>query len=143
MNPDRELIGWNRFPDGPRFILLKRLGVSIRTFGSYKNYYTGVREDELDVFLTANDMMLKTVTAGGFFSLGGMTAVDVHGATINAPIFAETVSAFSIIGPDGQLKTINTQTPAVDGWSPLRFARVSLGALGVVTSVTVDVMPRR
>jgi len=103
---------------------------------------TGVREDELDAFLTANNWMLKTVTAGGFFSLGGMTAVDVHGATINAPIFAETVSAFSIVGPDGQVKTINTQTPAVDGWSPLQFARVSVGALGVVTSVTVEVMPR-
>ncbi|MCK7496689.1 MAG: FAD-binding protein [Comamonadaceae bacterium] len=86
---------------------------------------TGVREDELDAFLTANNMMLKTVTAGGFFSLGGMTAVDVHGATINAPIFAETVSAFGIMGPDGQVKTVNAQTPAVDGWSPLRFARLS------------------
>ena len=102
----------------------------------------GVREDELDAFLTANDMMLKTVTAGGFFSLGGMTAVDVHGATINAPIFAETASAFSIMGPDGQVKTIDTQTPAKDGWSPIQFARVSLGVLGVVTSVTVDVLPR-
>ncbi|HKR38174.1 MAG TPA: FAD-binding protein [Paraburkholderia sp.] len=103
---------------------------------------TGVREDELDAFLTANNMMLKTVTAGGFFSLGGMTAVDVHGATISAPIFAETVSAFNIMGPDGQVKTIDTQTPAADGWSPLQFARVSLGALGVVTSVTVDVISR-
>ena len=60
-----------------------------------------------------------------------MTAVDVHGATINAPIFAETVSAFTIMGPDGQVKTINRQTPEAVGWSPLRFARVSLGALGV------------
>lgn len=103
---------------------------------------TGVREDELDAFLTSNNLMLKTVTAGGFFSLGGMTAVDVHGATINAPIFAETVSAFSIMGPDGQVRSIDTRTPAVDGWSPLQFARVSLGVLGVVTSVTVDVIPR-
>jgi FAD/FMN-containing dehydrogenase len=103
---------------------------------------TGVREDELDAFLTANNLMLKTITAGGFLSLGGMTAVDVHGATINAPIFAETVLAFSIVGPDGQVKTINTQTPAVDGWLPLQFARVSLGALGVVTSDAVEVMPR-
>src|SRR5271166_5261773 len=39
----------------------------------------GVREDELDAFLTKNNLMLTTVTAGGFFSLGGMTAVDVHG----------------------------------------------------------------
>jgi len=103
---------------------------------------TGVREDELDAFLTANNWMLKTVTAGGFFSLGGMTAVDVHGATILEPIFAETVSAFSVMGPDGVVKIIDARTPAVDGWSPLQFARVSLGALGIVTSVTVDVLPR-
>lgn len=103
---------------------------------------TGVREDELDAFLTAHDLMLKTATAGGFFSLGGMTTVDVHGATIRAPIFAETASAFTLMGPDGQVRTIDAQTPAVDGWSPLQFARVSLGALGVVTSVTLDVLPR-
>lgn len=103
---------------------------------------TGVREDELDAFLTTNNMLLRTVTAGGFFSLGGMTAVDVHGATIYEPIFAETASAFTIMGPDGQVKTIDAQTTPVNGWSPLQFARVSLGALGVVTSTTIDVLPR-
>ena len=103
---------------------------------------TGVREDELDAFLTSHDMMLKTATAGGFFSLGGMTAVDVHGATIRAPIFAETASAFTLVGADGQVRTLDAQTPAVGGWSPLQFARVSLGALGVVTSVTLEVLPR-
>ncbi|MEX5512539.1 D-arabinono-1,4-lactone oxidase [Pseudomonas paralactis] len=103
---------------------------------------TGVREDALDAFLTAHDMMLQTATAGGFFSLGGMTAVDVHGATINAPIFAETASAFTLMGPDGQVRIIDAQTPAVSGWSPLQFARVSLGALGIVTSVTLEVLPR-
>lgn len=30
---------------------------------------TGVREDELDAFLTAHNKMLRTVTAGGFFSI--------------------------------------------------------------------------
>ena len=103
----------------------------------------GVREDELDAFLTQNNLMLKTVTAGGFFSLGGMTAVDVHGGTMDAPIFAETVSAFNLVLADGTVKTIDQQTPAVDGWSPLQFARVSLGGLGIVTSVTIDVMERK
>ncbi len=103
---------------------------------------TGVREDELDAFLTQNNLMLTTVTAGGFFSLGGMTAVDVHGGTIDAPIFAETVSAFTLVLADGSVTTIDAQSPAVGGWSPLRFARVSLGALGVVTSVTIDVENR-
>lgn len=102
----------------------------------------GVREDELDAFLTRNNLMLKTVTAGGFFSLGGMTAVDVHGATLDAPIFAETVSAFTIVLADGTVTTIDAGSPAVDGWSPLQFARVSLGGLGVVTSLTIDVLER-
>jgi len=103
---------------------------------------TGVREDELDAFLTTHSLMLKTVTAGGFFSLGGMTAVDVHGGTIDAPIFAETASAFTILCADGSEMTIDTQSPHVGGWSPLQFARVSLGGLGIVTSVTVDVLAR-
>ena len=103
---------------------------------------TGVREDELDAFLTVHNLMLKTVTAGGFFSLGGMTAVDVHGATIDAPIFAETVSAFTIVRADGSEMTIDSKSPAVGNWSPLQFARVSLGGLGIVTSVTIDVMDR-
>jgi len=76
----------------------------------------GVREDYLDAFLTANDLMLPTVTAGGFFSLGGMTAVDVHGATLDAPIFAETVSAFTLMGADGKMTTIGRDDPGIDGW---------------------------
>ncbi len=102
----------------------------------------GVREDALDSFLTANDLMLETVTAGGFFSLGGMTAVDVHGATIDAPIFAETAVRFTIVGADGQPTTYSVDDPKVDGYAPMQFARVSLGALGVVTSVTLRVQAR-
>ena len=86
--------------------------------------------------------MMKTVTAGGFFSIGGMTAVDVHGGTVNAPIFAETASAFNILLADGTIKTIDGTLPPVNGWSPLQFARVSLGGLGIVTSIILDVLPR-
>ena len=102
----------------------------------------GVLEDDVDEFLTAHNLMLQTVTAGGFFSLGGMTAVDVHGAAIEAPIFAETASAFVILGADGNLHTIDNTAPPIDGWTPLQFARVSLGGLGVVIRITLDVVPR-
>ncbi len=37
---------------------------------------SGVREDELEAFLKEKGLMMKTVTAGGSFSLGGITAVD-------------------------------------------------------------------
>ena len=86
--------------------------------------------------------MLDTVTAGGFFSIGGMTAVDVHGGTVAAPIFAEAVSAFTILGADGNETIINKQSKDGEGNSLLAFARVSLGALGIVTRMTLDVLPR-
>ena len=102
----------------------------------------GATEDELDAFLTKNNLMLETVTAGGFFSIGGMTAVDVHGGTIKAPIFADTASAFTILGADGNETIINEQSKDADGNSLLAFARVSLGALGIVTRITLNVLPR-
>lgn len=120
---------------GDRMIVLDRAGRRVTV-------NAGVREDLVDGFLRRHDLMLATVTAGGFFSMGGMTAIDVHGATIAAPIFAETVSAFTIMGADGEVTTIDTRSARVGGWSPLQFARVSLGALGIVTSVTIDVIDR-
>ncbi|MDG2305247.1 MAG: D-arabinono-1,4-lactone oxidase [Candidatus Binatia bacterium] len=103
---------------------------------------TGVLEDTVAAFVAANDKILSTVTAGGFFSLGGITAVDVLGSTIDAPIFPETASAFTLVGPDGREEYIDASTPGVDGFSALQFARVSLGTLGVATSVTLDVKDR-
>ena len=110
--------------------------------GNQVTVNAGVREDALDAFLTKHNKMLKTVTAGGFFSLGGMTSVDVHGATIAAPIFAETTSAFHIMGTDGNVSVINTNTPAQDGWQPIQFARVAFGMLGIVTAVVIEVEDR-
>jgi hypothetical protein len=102
----------------------------------------GVREDYVDAFLTQNNLMFKTVTAGGFFSVGGMTAVDVHGATVEAPIFSETASSFEILDADGNLHTIDATQAPVGGWAPLQFARVSLGGLGIVTKIILDVQSR-
>lgn len=102
----------------------------------------GTREDDLDIFLTQNNLVMETVTAGGFFSIGGMTAIDVHGGTVEAPIFAETASAFTILGADGNETIINEQSKDADGNSLLEFARVSLGALGIVTRITLNVLPR-
>ena len=102
----------------------------------------GVREDELDAFLTANNLMLKTVTAGGFFSIGGMTTVDVHGATVNSTDFPGTVTAYTVMDYNGKNITYSTDLPNFEGYHPLHFHRVSLGALGIVTSVTLKIAER-
>jgi FAD/FMN-containing dehydrogenase len=121
------------------------LGPDLMVLGPGPNQVTvnpGAKEDDLDAFLTKNNLMLQTVTAGGFFSIGGMTAVDVHGGTVRAPIFADTASAFTILGADGNETIINEQSKDVDGNSLLAFARVSLGALGIVTRITLNVLAR-
>jgi FAD/FMN-containing dehydrogenase len=120
-------------------------GKDLMVLGPGPNQVTvnpGTREDDLDAFLTKNKLMLETVTAGGFFSIGGMTAVDVHGATVEAPIFTEAVSAFTILGADGNETIIDRQSKDGEGHSLLQFARVSLGGLGVVTKMTLEVLPR-
>jgi FAD/FMN-containing dehydrogenase len=124
------------------YIDISESGIELGPGANQITVNPGVREDLVDAFLTRNNLMFRTVTAGGFFSIGGMTAVDVHGATLDAPIFAETVSAFTIVGADGTETVIDASTAAVGKWTPLQFARVSLGGLGIVTRITTDVLPR-
>ena len=48
-----------------------------------------------------------------FHRIGGMTAVDVHGGTVDAPIFAETASAFTIMGPERNVTTTTNIWPCL------------------------------
>ncbi|MCF6807591.1 FAD-binding protein [Thiotrichales bacterium 19S9-12] len=102
----------------------------------------GVTEDELDAYLTAHNFMLKTVTAGGFFSVGGLAAVDTHGATIDSSILANTVVAYTVMGANGKKITYDLNSPSFNGHHPLKFHRASWGTLGVITSITFKVEPR-
>lgn len=98
----------------------------------------GTREDEFDTFLAENNLALQTVTAGGIFSIGGMTSNDVHGGSIRCGIFAETCTSFTYMDADGEEVTISEDDEAgPDGFKPIQFARVNLGSLGIVTSITV------
>lgn len=101
----------------------------------------GVREDELDFFLAGNNKILHTVTAGGFFSIGGMTSVDVHGSTIKAPIFAETAIGYNIMGPDGNIDSI-IRKDIDSNFDEYHMATANFGALGIVTSVVLSIEDR-
>jgi len=104
----------------------------------------GVREDELAEFLQNNNRMLPTVTAGGFFSLGGVVAVDVHGATVDEGILAETVEAMEVLRtyPDVGIDTVDAATMTPDGDPALPYERVALGSLGIMTSLAFRVLDR-
>lgn len=102
----------------------------------------GVREDEVEAFITSHNLMFKTITAGGFFSIGGMSAVDVHGATVNETNFPGTIESFTVMGSDGVSKTYDAGLQPFNGYNVLQFQRVSLGTLGVITSVTIKLDSR-
>ena len=98
----------------------------------------GTREDEFAYFVTQNNLALKTVTAGGIFSMGGMTSNDVHGGSVNIGLFAETCVGFRIMKYDGSIMEVREDDEArQDGFRPIQFARVNLGALGIVTQIFV------
>eukprot|EP00957_Ditylum_brightwellii_P188138 14322770-Ditylum_brightwellii.AAC.1 len=94
----------------------------------------GTREDEFTYWVTQNNLALKTVTAGGIFSIAGMTSNDVHGGSIAYGIFADTCEGFRIMKWDGSIMEVHEDDPVrPDGFRPIQFARVNLGLLGVVT----------
>mmetsp|Transcript_25925 Transcript_25925/g.33030 ORF Transcript_25925/g.33030 Transcript_25925/m.33030 type:complete len:577 (+) Transcript_25925:309-2039(+) len=98
----------------------------------------GTREDEFTYWVTQNNLALKTVTAGGIFSIAGMTSNDVHGGSIAYGIFADTCEGFRIMKWDGSIMEVHEDDPVrPDGFRPIQFARVNLGLLGVVTQVFV------
>jgi hypothetical protein len=106
----------------------------------------GIREDEFLYFISQRNLATKTVTAGGIFSIGGMTSNDVHGATLASGIFAETCEGFRIMKWDGSILEVHESDPVrPDGFHPIQFARVNLGLLGIVTRVFVkcDFRPKQ
>ena len=98
----------------------------------------GTREDALEYFVAEENLALQTVTAGGFFSIGGMTSNDVHGGSIKVGIFADTCKGFTIMKWDGTILEVHEDDPVrPDGYRPIQFARVNLGLLGIVTRILV------
>lgn len=68
-------------------------------------------------------------------SVGGAVATATHGSGDRTGNLATAVSALDIVTASGDLLTLRRGDPRLEG------AVVSLGALGVVTSLTLDVEP--
>jgi xylitol oxidase len=71
-------------------------------------------------------------------SVAGACATGTHGSGDRAAGLASAVRAMTLVRTDGEVVEIERE--ATDRW-PLSAAAVSLGALGVVTSLTLDMEP--
>jgi xylitol oxidase len=78
---------------------------------------------------------LRNLASLPHISVAGSIATGTHGSGDNNGILARAVSGLELVTASGELRSVSPADPEFDG------AVVSLGALGVVTRVTLDIEP--
>jgi len=68
-------------------------------------------------------------------SVAGAVATGTHGSGVENGSLATAVASLDIVGPDGELRTVSRGDADFEG------SVVALGALGVVTALTLDIEP--
>lgn len=98
----------------------------------------GVRYGELALRLDAEGFALHNMASLPHISVGGAIATATHGSGMSNGNLATAVRTMELVGGDGRVHTLTRKR---DGE---RFAGavVGLGALGVVTQLTLQVQPR-
>ncbi|MGW2342840.1 D-arabinono-1,4-lactone oxidase [Streptomyces sp. NPDC001661] len=95
----------------------------------------GVRYAELAAALHTHGLALPNMASLPHISVAGSVATGTHGSGNGNRSLAEAVRAVEILTGDGELVTLARGDDGFEG------AVVSLGALGVVLSLTLDVEP--
>ena len=93
--------------------------------------------------LQAQGLALANLASLPHISVGGATATATHGSGDGNRSLASAVAGLELVGPDGDLVQLDRDADPADPADPAGFAGapVHLGALGVVTAVTLDVEP--
>ena len=97
----------------------------------------GVRYGQLSEYLNARGFALRNMASLPHISVAGACATATHGSGARNGNLATAVSAMEVVSSDGELDALSriTHGDAFDGMV------VSLGALGVITQLTLDVVP--
>lgn len=95
----------------------------------------GIRYGELADRLHAQGLALHNMASLPHISVAGAVTTATHGSGVRHGNLATAVSALELIRGDGELVTLRRGDEGFDG------AVVGLGALGVVTALTLDVVP--
>lgn len=97
----------------------------------------GIRYGDLAEFLEAKGFALHNLASLPHISVAGACATATHGSGVNNGNLAAAVSGFELVTAAGEIKTLSKDK---DGEEFLAGV-VGLGALGVVTKVTLDIQP--
>lgn len=97
----------------------------------------GIRYGELAPMLQAQGWALKNLASLPHISVAGAVATATHGSGSRIGNLATAVTALEIVTASGEVVSLSRET---DG-DRFAGAVVSLGALGVVTSLTLEIEP--
>jgi L-galactono-1,4-lactone dehydrogenase len=124
--------------DAINLALMSRL-LAVNVEGRTCTVEAGARVSDVVRMLEPYGLTLENYASIAEQQIGGFTQAGAHGTGARIPPVDDQVVALemSIPGEEGRLLTIDERTPEL-----LRLARQSLGLLGVVTRVTLRVVPR-
>ena len=112
----------------PRDIELDSEAAVVRVAG-------GVLYGDLATELHRQGWALASMASLPHISVAGAVATGTHGSGDAIGSLASAVAAVECVGPDGETRSIARGDTDFDGWV------VSLGALGIVTHLTLDIEP--
>jgi xylitol oxidase len=95
----------------------------------------GIRYGELATRLAAEGLAVHNMASLPHISVAGAVATATHGSGVRHGNLATAVSGLEILRADGSVTVLDRAHPDFAG------AVVGLGALGVVTALTLDVVP--
>lgn len=95
----------------------------------------GVRYGELAPALQRAGFALRNLASLPHISVAGAIATGTHGSGDRNGTLSRAVASLDVVGADGDLRTVTPADPDFDGFV------VGLGALGIVSRVTLDIEP--
>ena len=102
----------------------------------------GARYGDVCAPLDAAGLALDSLASLPHISVTGACATGTHGSGDRTGSLATAVQALDIILADGELVTARDDDPPAEGQIPLAAAVVNLGAIGVVSGITLKAEPR-
>ena len=97
----------------------------------------GTKLKHLSHLLWAQGLCLRNLGSIAEQSLAGAIATGTHGSGIEHRILADQMQSFTLVTPQGEVKLIDRDlTPTL-----FNLGAVNLGLWGVVTEITLNVMP--
>ena len=109
--------------------------VEVDSAGSLVRVAAGLSYADVAVRLDRRGFALRNLASLPHISVAGSVATGTHGSGVANGSLASSVREVELVTADGSLRTIGRDDPRFDG------AVTSLGALGAVTALTLDLVP--